>query len=188
MKRRWGARINPPQNLSPSRQSVSISTPILSLEFVRRNRGNWPNFPSICIIFTWSAIKLIYVKDCTVVRDDVMTITRHHIQYTSTALWFFPLEKITQGCLQSVVKNTFPCHYMRINRSSKKNSIFTGGDKKLKSRMLFFLLEKTQTFKTAYAQGHRVTNTSNFFIEAAQRKDKFYWNLIPERKKSSFTW
>lgn len=147
MKRRWGARINPPQNLSPSRQSVSISTPILSLEFVRRNRGNWPNFPSICIIFTWSAIKLVYVKDCTVVRDDVMTITRHHIQYTSTALWFFPLEKITQGCLQSVVKNTFPCHYMRINRSSKKIPFLPEEIRNLRVGCCFFCLKKHKLLK-----------------------------------------
>ena len=124
----------------------AISTPILSLEFGRRNRGNWPNFPSICIIFTWSAIKLIYVKDCTVVRDDVMTITRHHIQYTSTALWFFPLEKITQGCLQSVVKNTFPCHYMRINRSSKKIPFLPEEIRNLRVGCCFFFAWKNTNF------------------------------------------
>lgn len=58
-------------------------------------------------MYKWRTV----TEDSTVLRDDAMTITRH--VYTSTTLRFFPLEEFMQGCLQSVVKNTFPCHYIR---------------------------------------------------------------------------
>ena len=69
-----------------------------------------------------------------------MAITRH--VYTSAALRFFPLEEIIQGCLQSVVK--IPFRVATYGLTDLLKPFYFSRDKKikLKSRMLFFCLEK----------------------------------------------